>query len=428
MISSNFKRLSFVAFALFFSCKSSDNNSLVYWSVGSATNDNYVHSDLFNAKSEFHVETISVPWTEYDKKTLTAILSGNPPDIMSQFAPLKTWASRRSLLSLDSFIKNDNFDTTQFFKFLWDEMKWENKVYGIPINTSSYAFFCNMDHFNNLGIYETPSTWDEVKVIAKKMNRYDKNGNLVRAGFLPNYGNFMTTNVIAWQLGEKYFTNDDEVRLNTPQVKESFLWVKNFIDEIGLDKALKLIGSFGFADQHGFISGRVGMMILDSSFPKLLEKYNPNLNYKVIPIPSYNGSKSISSAAVWWVGIPRGVKNPEKSWEFIKFLSSTQNQLDYLTKTNESLFSANIIAAKDSINYSFPYYNVFMDQLEVSKSPSIFPLVHDIFWREYKMAQDKVILSDLPVSQVLESAEHNVQTSLDKALKYYEYVSEELNE
>ena len=69
-----------------------------------------------------------------------------------------------------------------------------------------------------------------------------------------------------------------------------------------------------------------------------------------------------------------------------------------------------------------------MDQLEVSKSPSIFPLVHDIFWREYKMAQDKVILSDLPVSQVLESAEHNVQTSLDKALKYYEYVSEELNE
>ena len=209
MISSNFKRLSFVAFALFFSCKSSDNNSLVYWSVGSATNDNYVHSDLFNAKSEFHVETISVPWTEYDKKTLTAILSGNPPDIMSQFAPLKTWASRRSLLSLDSFIKNDNFDTTQFFKFLWDEMKWENKVYGIPINTSSYAFFCNMDHFNNLGIYETPSTWDQVKVIAKKMNRYDKNGNLVRAGFLPNYGNFMTTNVIAWQLGEKYFTNDD---------------------------------------------------------------------------------------------------------------------------------------------------------------------------------------------------------------------------
>ena len=44
------------------------------------------------------------------------------------------------------------------------------------------------------------------------------------------------------------------------------------------------------------------------------------------------------------------------------------------------------------------------------------------------MAQDKVILSDFPVSQVLESAEHNVQTSLDKALKYYEYVSEELNE
>ena len=174
-----FSILGFYYFIFVYGCTSSDEKTLVYWSVGSATNDNYVHSDLFNKISDFKVETVSVPWTEYDKKTLTAILSGNPPDIMSQFAPLKTWASRKSLISLNSFIEEDNYDTTQFFKFLWDEMKWENKIYGIPINTSSFAFFCNTDIFNELNIRYIPESWDDVIDIARRINKFDDDGNLV---------------------------------------------------------------------------------------------------------------------------------------------------------------------------------------------------------------------------------------------------------
>jgi len=170
------------------------------------------------------------------------------------------------------------------------------------------------------------------------------------------------------------------------------------------------------------------MMILDSAFPELIQKYNPLLSYKVIPIPSYKGSKSISSAGVWWVGIPKGVKSPKKSWEFIKFLASKENQLDYLAKTDESLFSANKAAAYDSMNYKFPYYNIFLNQLEVSKSPSIVPLAHDMFWREYKLAEEKVVMGNKSIDEVLQIAENNVQNSLDKALKYYEYVSNRLNE
>ena len=423
-----FSILGFYYFIFVYGCTSSDEKTLVYWSVGSATNDNYVHSDLFNKISDFKVETVSVPWTEYDKKTLTAILSGNPPDIMSQFAPLKTWASRKSLISLNSFIEEDNYDTTQFFKFLWDEMKWENKIYGIPINTSSFAFFCNTDIFNELNIKYIPESWDDVTDIARRINKFDDDGNLIRAGFLPNYGNFMTSNVIGWQLGEKYIVNGKDIKLNTPFVKESFIWVRDFVHGIGLNNVLQLMGSFGFAEQHGFISGKIGMMILDSSFPKLIQKYNPSLSYKVIPIPSYKNSKSVSSAGVWWVGIPRGVKDPKKSWEFIKFLASTENQLDYLVKTDESLFSANKVAAYDSINYKFPYYDIFMDQLQVGQSPSIVPLAHDIFWREYKMAEESIIMSDKDVDEILETAENNVQSSLDKALEYYKYMSNKLDE
>ena len=129
-------------------CEKKVKKNLEYWAIGGAADTDYNASELFNSQSSFDVKTVSIPWTEHEKKILTAILSGDPPDIISEFAPLKLWASRSSLIPLDNYIFEDNFDTTQIFEFLWSEMKWEGKTYGIPINTVSYAFFCNQDIFN----------------------------------------------------------------------------------------------------------------------------------------------------------------------------------------------------------------------------------------------------------------------------------------
>ena len=185
-------------------CENIVKKELEYWSIGGAADSDYNASELFNSKSEFIVKTISIPWTEHEKKILTSILSGNPPDVISEFAPLKLWASRSSLVALDQYIEGDNFDSSKFFEALWDEMKWEGKTYGIPVNTVSYAFFYNQDIFNELGITSLPKTWDQVRKLSKKIVRFDKNGFLDRVGYLPNYGNFRTSNVIAWQLGQKF--------------------------------------------------------------------------------------------------------------------------------------------------------------------------------------------------------------------------------
>ena len=189
----------------------------------------------------------------------------------------------------------------------------------------SYAFFCNQDVFNELQIESLPKTWKQVRDLSKKMVTFDRNGFLNRVGYLPNYGNLRTSNVIAWQLGQKFIDKEDNVNFSSSELQRSFSWVKNFIDEIGLDNVLQLMGTFGVGDQHGFISGKVAMMILDSSFPEVISRYNPKLNYKVIPIPSFEGSETVSSSGTWWVGIPKGAKNPRKAWEFIKFISDKEN-------------------------------------------------------------------------------------------------------
>ena len=405
------------------SCAEKKDNDLEYWSIGGSADLDYDPAALFNKNFNFDFKTISIPWTEHEKKILTSILSGDPPDVISEFAPLKSWASRSSLLPLNTFIEEAKFDTNQFFNSLWKEMRWEDKIFGIPVNTVSYALFYNKEIFKDVGIDTLPKTWDDVKRISKKINRFNSKGYLERVGYLPNYGNLKTSNIIAWQLGHEYLNEKGAVNLSSKEMKDSFLWIKSFIHEIGLKKVLELMGTFGTGLQHGFISGKVSMMILDSSYPEIIEKYKPDFQYGVIPIPSYGDSKPISSAGIWWLGIPRGVKDPKKSWDFISFLAGEKNQIDYQKRTEESLFSANKYVAYQENSVSIPYYDVFLYMLENSKSPNIVPLAHDKFWVEYHRAEERILRTETSINDILIEAENEIQKELVKSKRYYNYLN-----
>ncbi|OUX35468.1 MAG: hypothetical protein CBE24_00050 [bacterium TMED264] len=407
----------------FTSCSNQDKNKLEYWSIGGSADLGYDPSSLFNQNSDLNFVTTSVPWTEHEKKILTSILSGNPPDVISEFAPLKSWASRSALIPLDQYIEESDFDTNQFFNPLWKEMRWDGKIYGIPINTVSYGFFYNKSIFEEVGIRHPPKTWSEVKEISRKINKVNKSGYLERVGYLPNYGNLKTSNIIAWQLDHKFINENGKVKFNSYELKRSFSWVKDFINEIGLERVLGLMGTFGTGPQHGFISGKVAMMILDSSYPEIIEKYNSSLDYGVAEIPIFGQSKSVSSAGIWWLGIPKGAKSPNSSWEFISFLSQEKNQIDYLEKTEESLFSANKNAALNDNQKELPFYHVFLEMLKKSKSPNILPLAHDKFWMEYHRAEERILRSDLSIESILEETESEVQRELKKAERYYKHVN-----
>ena len=169
---------------LFIPYNSGHAYDIEYWPVGGSSNANFDSAVEFNKTSTFKVKSTPIPWTEHEKKILTAILSGTPPDIISQFSPLKMWASRNALIPLDKYIQKDDFDSTIFFKSLWKEMKWDGKIYGIPINTTSFAFFYNKDIFDEFGITIPPENWKEVRKISKKITK--RNQKNIQGGFIKN--------------------------------------------------------------------------------------------------------------------------------------------------------------------------------------------------------------------------------------------------
>lgn len=414
-------------FALVPAEKKSGKNIVNYWFVAGAKDNIPPCVRLFNSSQDsIYVVCTPIPWTEHEKKVLTSILSENPPDVVNLVTPVPKWAARKALVSLDDIISKDRLDTSQFFSSLWQEMKYRGSTYALPAYTASYALFYNKKIFKEAGLdpEKPPRTWEEVKAYSRKILKRE-NGRISRMGFIPHYGNIETPLIISFELGARFIDEKTQkVNLADPRIVKAFQWEKDFFDAYTFPEVNAFMGAMGYGGQHGFISGKVAMIINDNSFIDQIEKYKPGMDYGVAEIPAFEGSKPVSSAGSWWLAIPRGAKNKRAAWEFIKFVVSRNTQLKESLSREESLFPANRLAANDpeflSINKNM---KTFTRQMDDNRSKTITPLAHDIFWREFAAARERTLRGMATPEKALKDAEQIIQSFLDRALEYDNYVN-----
>jgi maltose-binding protein MalE len=94
---------------------------------------------------------------------------------------------------------------------------------------------------------------------------------------------------------------------------------------------------------------------------------------------------------------------------------------------DEMLYPANRFAASDSA-----YINnvkggeIFYSQMNFAYSPTIVPMAHGVFWREFSMARERVMHGVQSTEEALNQAEKVIQAELDKAIGYEEYVNTQM--
>jgi multiple sugar transport system substrate-binding protein len=308
-------------------------------------------------------------------------------------------------------------------------MKYGTHVFGMPAYTGSFAFFYNKSLFGEAGLNpeKPPRTWDEVREYSKKLTK-EVSGSLTQIGYIPSYGNLETSFIMSLELGAEYQKENSAVaNLTDPKIVRSFEEEIKLLNEIPVEEINKFIGGFGYGTQHGFVSGKVAMMILDNTFIDLINLYNPGLDYGVAEIPVFEGTQTKSSTGTWWYAIPRGAKNKKAAWDFMKFATSKDIQLQESFFNEESLFPTNKYAATDSLFLSQHFaMQVFDKQMRNTESKVIFPLIHDVFWREYAQARERALYKIQTPYEALKQAQKTIQSSLDRAVSYDDYVRQKL--
>ena len=139
------------------------------------------------------IKWIDVPFSEGDKRTLAAILSNNPPDLINLNPDFSAILAQKGALEIIPENK-----LSEYNKDIVDSLKYKGKLFAIPWYATSAVTIYNKDLFNKAGIKNMPATYDDLANIAGTVK--NKTGKFI---YLPT----ITENDTMLKILNKYGVN-----------------------------------------------------------------------------------------------------------------------------------------------------------------------------------------------------------------------------
>lgn len=252
------------------------------------------------------------------------------PDVMregSDGGP--SWIQRGINLPLDEYIDGpDGIDREDFIPILWDYLRFEGKVYGVPQDINIVGLYFNMDLFDKAGVpYPTADwTWADLKRVAEKLTvDEDKDGHPEVVGFEMAWNDWGFRPLL-YQAGGRYW-NEDGTRtlVDSPEAVEALKFMKSLIKNYTLTQSNTQRGGLG--PDKFFEQGKVAMYFDGSWITPSIKKGAPKLRFGVAPLPKGKFPMSVSSSCFW--GISSKTRHPKEAWKLVKFLSSKDALIKY---------------------------------------------------------------------------------------------------
>jgi len=400
-------------------CKSKEllqKSTLNYWDCMPPTDSGGIAikeliKDFEQKNPGIEVKYQYITWGEFDNKLLTSIAGGLPPDVvMIDRFRVGSYGYHNALMILDDFVKKDKINAKNYWECCWNEIIYNRHIWAIPHFTDVRALFYRVDHFKEAGLDpdKPPKTWDELYEYAKKLTKRDKYNRFERIGFLPYYGN---TWLYLWGwLNGGEFMKDGKITINDHRIVEALDWTIKFEQLYGGPQIVNTaISGYGNKEMDPFIMGRLSMKIDGDYQVRYIEKYGPNIEYRVAPPPAPKGRKTLTWSGGFAYAIPRGVKNPDISWKFVKFITSKEAQLKY-TKICQGIPSL-IEVTKEPFYTNNPKYKVFIDLMKVSRYRPVTP-VGSYLWNELEKSVEYVRAGSKTAQQALNEAQEKVTQEL----------------
>ena len=321
-------------------------------------------------------------------------------------------------ISLQEFATRDGITGEEFWPFTWQQTLYEDATYGIPYETDVRVLYYNKNAFKEVGLdpEKPPTTWDELAEYTDKLDK--KNGDTIeRMGFSPLLGNG-PPGIWGWTNGFQPIADDGTFQLNDPKHVETLEWVKTWIDQRygGYQNHQNFKANFGAAPNDAFMSGRVAMLVETNGYASQLNAFRPQvpkadgsgneeLQWGVAALP-YKTEPATASGG-FALSIPKGSPNAEAAWEFIKCATGPDGQASWARDTYS--MPARVEAASDPVLTADPNWQLFVDQMEVTKVNPFVP-EYPNWEQELGNRYEKMWTGELSVQEALDEAQQAVQS------------------
>lgn len=399
------------------------------------------------------------------QKLMTAIVGGVPPDVVKQDRfTISDWASRNAFRSLDDLVARDQGDPLspkreQYYSAVWEEASYERKLYAIPEAADNRVLYYNKRIFREkakelraagLDPDRAPRTWSELLAYSKVLTEFKPNGRLKRAGFIPNWGNSWLY-IYSFMMNGKFLSEDGRTcTLNTPENVAALKFMTEGYDILGgFQNADLFQTTFRGAENDAFLIGDVAMAINGDWVLSGYFRYRPDLDFGTAPAPSpddrvnrVGAFKDETDPYITWVGgfswaIPKGAKNEEAAWRFIKFITSFEGRKINLSgqqkfeqsrgrrfiPRTQAHIETNEWAAKTFATGDTPFDQAIRTHVSMMPFSRIRPATFagQVLWDEHVRAADRGMRKLDEPEVALQAGQESVQRILDEVYNKDKY-------
>jgi len=254
---------------------------------------------------------------------LTAVASGNPPDLVHMDSQiLGTYAASGQLMPLTDCIKD--IDWSQYRPVVADQMKLGGVVYGIPEFFNSLQLIINTKAVSDAGLtLDDISTtdWSKISDLNTKMT-VGKGNSLTRMGFDSKLPEFLP--LWAKANGADLLSADGKTaQLNDPKVVEALQFAVSIYDAQGGFAAMKAFRDTWdfFGANNQVVADQIGFWPMEQWYMSFLAGTSPDapVAFKAFTDKQGNPLTYVTSSAY---AIPVGSKNPQAACAFAKTVTS----------------------------------------------------------------------------------------------------------
>lgn len=370
-------------------------------------------NDFNESQDEIFVKHTYNPFGDIWTKELAAIAAGNPPDVViNDINATSLRGEKKQAESLAPFLAEDDI-SGWFYPNLWDATLYEGESYGIPFTTDTRVLYYNKDLFEEAGLDpdSPPTTWDELEEYARKLD-VKEGDNFTQMGFYPLYG----VGADVWMLnsaGQNFFDENGQPQVDTEENAAALNWILEWKDHYGEDVINRYQSQIDSGQANPFFTGSLAMIAQTGTFYTQIRQYAPDLNLGVVSLPEReSGSGHTSWGGGFVAEIPKGAKNPEASWKFLKYLGDVHAQEIWATKNFDNV--ANKEAAEQAIDYEEfdekdkAVYEVAVENMEHTLLTPV-PTTAPDFGNTLNPIMDNILLKRTSVEEGLKEAQASLE-------------------
>lgn len=300
--------------------QSQQQTELVFWTLQMGDFSSYMNeviTDFEEQNPEIKIKWVDVPFSEGEKRTLAAILSDNPPDLVNLNPDFSAILAQKGALE-----EINEKDAEQFSREVLNPLEYNGKLYAIPWYATSAVTIYNKKLYKQAGFYAPPRTYKRLAQVADTI-KY-KTGAYA---FMPT----ITENDTMLKILNKYGINSWE-NINSKKSVEIFDFYKKLYNENLVPK--ETITQTQREALEKYMSGQIVFLQSGANFLNMVKENAPSIYKDTDVSRQIVGDLGQNDFSLMNLVIPLKSSHKQEALKFALFLTNEENQLKLAKLTN----------------------------------------------------------------------------------------------